>query len=306
MRLSTSVIYDRQVAGSQNLQSASSSAASQVSSGVRVTKPSDDPIAASQSVMVTQAQADSTKYTAARDTADASLTLEDNTLDEITTVVQSIQTKLIQASNTTYSDADRSSLATALQSYKDQLVALGNSTDSNGNYIFSGYASDSAAFSVADDGTVTYSGSSSTVSIKVSDSLSVSTGDIGTSVFCEDGNNIFDTIDTALSALSMKLEDGDSSEEFTSKMGTALNAISDQLDDVYTAQTKLGGKMTTISSLNDMQESLDVIYSDRQTALVEADIVSATANFQSIQLMLKASAAVTSSMFSMSLFQLNG
>ncbi|MEC5344850.1 flagellar hook-associated protein FlgL [Brenneria populi] len=306
MRLSTSVIYQRQVASSQEIQSAVSTASAQVSSGIRVTKPSDDPIAASQSVLVSQAQSDSKKYTTARQTAEASLNLEDTTLDEVVSVVQSIQTKLIQASNTTYSDADRASLATELQSYKDQLVALANTTDSSGNYIFSGYASGSAAFSVADDGTVTYSGSSNAVSIKISDGLSVTTGDTGNSVFGEDGNSIFDTIDQALSALSMKLDEGDSTQEYTDAMGGALNALSDQLDDVYTAQTKLGGKQSTITSLETLQDSIDVVYADRQTNLVEADIVAATATYQSLQLMLEANAAVTSSMFSMSLFQLNG
>lgn len=306
MRLSTSVIYQRQVASSQEIQSAVSTAAAQVSSGVRVTKPSDDPISASQSVLVSQTQADSKKYATARQTAEASLNLEDSTLDEIVSVTQSVQTKLIQASNTTYSDADRASLATELQSYKDQLVALANTTDSSGNYIFSGYASGSAAFSVADDGTVTYGGSSSAVSIKVSDSLSVATGATGNSVFGEDGSNIFDTIDQALSALSMTLEEDGSTQEYTDVMGSTLSSLSDQLDNVYTAQTKLGGDLSKITSLDSLQDDLDVVYADRQTDLVEADIVAATATYQSLQLMLEANAAVTSSMFSMSLFQLNG
>ncbi|MFE8048577.1 flagellar hook-associated protein FlgL [Brenneria goodwinii] len=306
MRLSTSVINQRQIASSLEIQSAVTTAAAQVSSGYRVTKPSDDPIAVSQTVLLSQAQADSQKYTTARQTAEASLKLEDTTLDEIVSTLQSVQTKLIQAANTTYSDSDRVSLATELQSYKDQLVALANTTDSSGNYIFSGYASGSAAFSVADDGTVTYSGSGSAISIKISDTLSMVTGDIGNSVFGEDGNSVFDTIDQALAALSMTLGDSDSTEEYSSAMGSALSALSSQLDDVYTAQTKLGGKLTTISSLENMQDSLDVVYSDRRTDLVEADIVTATATYQSLQLMLKANAAVTASMFSMSLFQLNG
>ncbi|QTF07975.1 flagellar hook-associated protein FlgL [Brenneria izadpanahii] len=306
MRLSTSVINQRQIASSLEIQSAVTTAAAQVSSGFRVTKPSDDPIAASQAVLVSQAQADSQKYTTARQTAEASLNLEDTTLDEVVTTLQNIQTKLIQAANTTYSDSDRASLATELQSYKDQLVALANTTDSSGNYIFSGYASGSAAFTVADDGTVSYSGSSSAVSIKISDSLSVTTGDTGNSVFGEDGNSVFDTIDQALAALSMSLDDGDSTEEYSSAMGSVLSTLSNQLDDVYTAQTKLGGKQTTITSLKSQQTSIDVVYSDRKTDLVEADIVAATATYQSLQVMLQANAAVTASMFSMSLFQLNG
>ncbi|MCL2899826.1 flagellar hook-associated protein FlgL [Brenneria tiliae] len=308
MRLSTSVIYQQQLSSMMKLSSDLATAAEQTSSGIRVSKPSDDPVAAAQAVLLSQTQASSEQYSTARSNAENSLAVEDSTLDEVVNVIQSIQTLLVKAGNTTYSDVDRESMATELQTYKDQLVALGNSTDGSGNYIFGGYATGSEPFSVADDGTVTYNGSSSAISLSVSGSLNITIGDTGTSIFGDNGSNIFDIIDSVLTSLGTSLEDADSGmtqEEYSASINAAIGTMSEQLDDVLTAQTALGGKLTAIDSLNSLNSTLDIVYSGRMTDLVEIDFAEATATYSMLQVALQASAYVTSSMMSMSLFEMN-
>lgn len=57
MRLSTSMIYDQQARGIANSQQSWLKVGEQLSSGKRVVNPSDDPVAAAQAVVVSQAQA---------------------------------------------------------------------------------------------------------------------------------------------------------------------------------------------------------------------------------------------------------
>lgn len=309
MRLSTSVIYQQQLSSIMNLSSDLATASAQVSSGMRVTKPSDDPVAASQAVLLSQTQASSETYSTARDNAETSLSVEDSTLDEIVNVIQSVQTLLVKAGNTTYSDSDRESMATELQSLKDQLVALGNSTDGSGNYIFGGYATDSEPFTVADDGTVTYTGSSSAISLQISSSLSITIGDTGSSLLGEDGSNIFDTIDSVMTALGTSLDEAEDSdaaeEEYSATINDAIATLSDQLDDVLIAQTNVGGKLTTIDSLNSLSSTLDITYTSRMSDLVEVDMAEAISNYSMLQVALQASAYVSTSMMQSSLFSLN-
>jgi flagellar hook-associated protein 3 FlgL len=87
----------------------------QLGTGRRILTPSDDPVAATRALGVAQAQSVNGQYATTRKQANASLGLEENTLQSVTTTIQNIQTLLVNAGNGTMSDTDRASLATALQ-----------------------------------------------------------------------------------------------------------------------------------------------------------------------------------------------
>lgn len=307
MRLSSSVIFQQQQSSIQSTYSSYASSLTQVSSGLRVSKPSDDPIAASQSVLVSQAQSASEKYSTSRSSAESSLEIEDSVLDEITNIISKVQSLIVKAANTTYTDEDRESMATELQSYKEQLVTLGNSTDGSGNYIFGGYSTDTAPFTMDDDGTVTYNGSSTAISVSISANRSITVGDTGSDLFGENGSNIFDTIDKALSAMSTSLDntDSDAVEEYSNTMGEVMSTLSDQYDDVLKVQSALGGKLNEIDSLESLSTDLDLVYSDRQSELVDADYTEAISNYTMQKVALQATYQAMSVMSSLSLFSMN-
>lgn len=307
MRLSSSQMVDQQLSNLMATYNKYATASSQVSSGLRVTKPSDDPIAASQASLVSQSLAISERYATARDSADTSLSIEDTTLDQITDVIQGIQTLLVKVGNTTYGDSDRASMATELQALKDQLVTLGNTTDGSGNYIFSGYSTSTAPFSVADDGTVTYSGSDTAISLTISGSRTMEIGNTGDDLFGSDGSNIFDTIDSVLSAMSVSMDDADSSvtEAYSATVNSALATLSDQYNTVLNIQTTVGTRMNELTALDSQATDMDLVSTDRQSALVDADYTSAYSTWASLKIALQASYSVMSTLGSLSLFSMN-
>ncbi|MBZ6390561.1 MAG: flagellar hook-associated protein FlgL, partial [Pantoea dispersa] len=71
MRLSTNMIFDQQVRGVTDAQSSWLKAGEQLSTGRRVTNPSDDPIAASRAVVLSQTQAPASDTVRARGCAGA-------------------------------------------------------------------------------------------------------------------------------------------------------------------------------------------------------------------------------------------
>lgn len=65
MRISTQMMYEQNMSGITNSQAEWMKLGEQMSTGKRVTNPSDDPIAASQAVVL-QAQAQNSQYALAR------------------------------------------------------------------------------------------------------------------------------------------------------------------------------------------------------------------------------------------------
>ncbi|CAN0624011.1 flagellar hook-associated protein 3 FlgL [Burkholderia multivorans] len=183
MRISTSQIYQQNVSQMNDQQAQLSQLYQQISSGVSLSTPADNPLGAAQAVQLSMTSATYTQYSANQDLALSSLQAEDQTLTSVNNLLTTIHTNIIQAGDGSLTDSDRSALATQLQGYRDQLVTLANSTDGAGNYIFSGFQSTTAPFANKPGGGVAYSGDSGTRQVQIMPNRSVSQGDTGSSVF---------------------------------------------------------------------------------------------------------------------------
>ncbi len=104
MRFSTQMMYQQNMRGITNSQAEWMKYGEQMSTGKRVVNPSDDPIAASQAVVLSQAQAQNSQYTLARTFATQKVSLEESVLSQVTTAIQNAQEKIVYASNGTLSD----------------------------------------------------------------------------------------------------------------------------------------------------------------------------------------------------------
>ncbi|MDN8751344.1 hypothetical protein Q0L76_14160, partial [Staphylococcus aureus] len=74
------MMYQQNMSGITGNQSLFMKAAEQLATGKRVINPSDDPLAASQAVMLSQSQAENNQYTLARTFARQSVSMEENVL----------------------------------------------------------------------------------------------------------------------------------------------------------------------------------------------------------------------------------
>ncbi|WP_454765883.1 flagellar hook-associated protein FlgL [Cupriavidus campinensis] len=183
MRVATSTLYHQGLASMNNQQSSLLHVQQQLGTGRRVLNPSDDPVAATRALGVSQAGAVNSQYTTSRKQANTSLGLEENTLQTVTTTIQNIQTLLVNAGNGTLSDNDRASLATTLQGQYDQLLGLGNADDGNGNYLFAGLQSSTAPFAKNAAGGAVYQGDMGHQLLQVDVSRQMEAGNNGAEVF---------------------------------------------------------------------------------------------------------------------------
>ncbi|AZS79222.1 MULTISPECIES: flagellar hook-associated protein FlgL [Achromobacter] len=183
MRLSTTMMYSNGLSGILNQESDMNRLVEQVGSGRKFLTPADDPLSASLSIGVAQTKSMNSTYGMNRDAATTSLGQESNVLDSITTALQDVRTRVIQAGNGTFADSDRQALSTALKSARDALLGLANSTDGNGQYLFSGYQGGVVPYSQDVNGKIVYSGATGERTMQVDQSRQLSTSDLGSDIF---------------------------------------------------------------------------------------------------------------------------
>lgn len=182
MRISTSNVFDTNVSMLNQQQSNLLHTNQQVSSGKRMLTPGDDPIAASNVLNVSQADASNTQLTTNRNTAKSSIGLAEATLQSVTSLLQDVKTMAVQAGNGALSSADKQSIGTALQGRLEELIGLANSSDGSGNYLFSGYQGKTLPFVNTAMG-VQYMGDDGQRMVKVSDARQMPTSDSGADIF---------------------------------------------------------------------------------------------------------------------------
>ncbi len=319
MRLSTNLIYQQNMDSVLNAQSRWQDTGVQLSTGMRVNKPSDDPLAASQAVMVQQAQAENDQYGVARTFATQSMSQEESILSSVTSSIQDAQTLIVQAGDGTLSNDDRDSLATKLQGIKDQILNLANSTDGNGRYIFAGYNSDKPPFTTdATTGAVTYNGGTKAIAQQVDASRTMTINHTGSQVFNTltgdavkepDGSpsesDLFKTIDTALNALKTPKEDFANDTDYTDAIDKANRGLRNSLNNVLSVRSELGTQLSELDKLDTLGSDRTLTNSDKLSALVNTDWTAAISQYSLQQVALQASYKTFSNMQGMSLFQMN-
>lgn len=319
MRMSTSMIYQQNLSGVTNNQSLWMQSGQQLSSGKRVLYPSDDPLAASQAVMISQSMSENSQYALARTFARQNISMEETVLRSAADGIKDMKTLIVNAGDGTLSDNDRDSLATQLQGLKDQLLSQANSTDGNGRFIFAGFANDKAPF-VEQGGKVVYQGSNSAIEQKVDANRTMTVGHTGSSIFMSltsnikpepDGSasetNVFESIDTALKALKTPLQGADEATraQVTAALDKATRGLDNSYNNVLSTNAVLGTQLQELDVLDSIGIENNTANQNQLTALVDADVVEAISSYYMQQAALQASYKTFSDMQGMSLFQMN-
>lgn len=320
MRISTQMMYDQNMRGVSNAQSEWLRYGEQMSTGKRVNRPSDDPIAASQAVVLSQAQSQNSQYALARTFATQKISLEENVLDQVTTAVTSAQGKIVNAVNGTLSDDDRASIATELEGIRNQLLNLANSTDGNGRYIFAGYKTEAAPFKDSNPGGVSYVGGDQAITQSVDAARTMTIGHTGTQVFNSATSNaelepdgsgpeadLFKMLDNAITALNTPAENLDDAGKaaLNAVIDTTSRGLRNSLNNVLTVRSELGTQLNELDALDSVGEDRTLSQNSQMSDLVNVDWNSAISSYVMQQAALQASYKAFTDMQGMSLFQMN-
>lgn len=312
MRLSSNQIFSQRVDNITGSQSKWMTEGNKISSGRRVEKPSDDPMAASQAVMVKQSESRNQQYATARGFAKNSMSLQMSLASQMVNITTKIQETLVAAGNdATLSDEDRASLADQLEGLKDQLVGIGNTKDGVGRYIFAGFQSDKPPFVADATGKITYQGGDKQITQKVDSNIEMVTNFTGIETLQSSGTkgtapDIFEALDGAITALREPLAgkpqaDRDAALE---KIDAANRVNRATLNNISSVEAKLGLQLQELDNLDDLGADTSLRNAKRLSELRELDWTQAISDYYQEESVLQASYKVFNDMKDMSMFKM--
>jgi flagellar hook-associated protein 3 FlgL len=165
-RISTSAMHATVIGQILARQTELAKTQSEIASGKRVQSPSDDPVATTQILDLERGRAQLEQFGKNSDAATARLNLGEQSMADITTLLQRVRELAIQANSGVVDATSRASIATELKARSQELQDLANQRDANGEYLFSGFSTQTQPFSRATSG-VTYAGDQGVRSLQI-------------------------------------------------------------------------------------------------------------------------------------------
>ncbi|MGF2685785.1 flagellar hook-associated protein FlgL [Marinobacter sp. DUT-3] len=185
IRISSQQVFSGGINRLQELNVGLNKTSEQVSTGKRVNRPSDDPVAAARILKLNQELARVETYQRNATLADNRLKQEESALESSIDVIQRVRELTVQAGNGSLSQNDRQSIASELKERLGQLANITNTKDASGEYIFSGFQGDQEAFTKNVSGDWVYRGDEGQRVLEIDDGVTVPISDHGKGIFVD-------------------------------------------------------------------------------------------------------------------------
>ena len=298
---STSAFFERSTQNLTALRGQAEALQNQISSNSKLTKSSDDPLAASMLRGLARQEALAMVDTAAADRAMVDLNLTDTALGQFATYVSRAQELATQAASSLLPAAQRAAIATELGQIHNGLLGLANTRDSAGHALFGGDSATNAYQINAATGFAEYIGSGTAGQLPLGDGQSVSRTLTGPEFlsFNDPAGNPTDLM-SVIKNLSDALSGGAASTASAASM--ALGSLAGGLDAITTAQTVVGSRLSWIDLSVERQQTMSEARSSEQADIGAPELGSAITRLQQLSVVLEASQASFSKLANLSIF----
>jgi len=295
----TAGFYGRARSDMASLREQAETLQTQIGSQSRLTRSSDDPVAASRLRTLSRADSLAKIDTANATRATTDLNLADSALSGITDTITQAQVLATQAATGTLSADQRASIGKQLASIHDNLVSLANTRDSNGNALFGGTGA-SSAYTLDTSGHAVYTGTGSSESLPLSEGESVTRSITGPEFLSFKAGGQQTDIMATIKSLADALQGG-VADPAAAARGT-LEALGTGLDAVSTAQTVVGTRLAWIDVSTTRATQMTEARASEQSDVGGIDLASSLARLQELSVVLQASQASFTKLSSLSLF----
>lgn len=278
MRITAGMSQRHVLADLRRVQERLSDAQSQVSSGKRVERPSDDPLAAERATRLRDELATTSAYRTGVDESRSWLDATDGALQSLNDIVQTARQLTVQAANGATTPAARQSIKTQVDALTEQLKTTLNSAY-DGRYLFSGTATDTAPYDVNSASPDAYQGDANPVVRQIGPGVSVQVN-----VTADD---LLSGLLPAMRALSSHLAANDAAALQT----TDLRAIDAGLDTIVTARSQIGAVTNRVDAaglrLDDLHDVTKAFLSTTEDADLPQALVDLSAQQNALQSALR-------------------
>lgn len=303
MKISTGLYFERATQQMSNVQSKLTKVQEQLSTGLQIVKPSDEPDKAS---LVTRLEAELTRQASHQDTLKAvnvRLTAEETALKNTSDVLYRMKELAVQAANDTVGEQDRKSIAIEMGNLREQILSLANSRDSNGNYLFSGSRAGSPAFAKDATGRITYQGDQARMQVNVGDNrrmnLNMPGSDAFTRIVRDDGKgnktgvDFFQSLDDLVNAVNSS--DRAAIQRGVGEVDALQNGISEGVG-------QIGADLTVVDLQNNVLDEVILRLKSTRSDIEDLDYTEAITRMNKDQLALQAAQSGFSKISQLSLF----
>jgi len=296
---SSASFFNRSLAQMAELRGRIERSRTQIATGQRIERGSEDPAAAAQlrSLARRTALAEVEGENAVRLGQDLAAAASE--VAAVTTLLQRARELALRAANTPTGAEGRQAIAFELEQLAQELFARANSTSLTGEPLFAGLAS-GPAFTRDVAGNVTYVGTPSSAAVPVAPGTAIERGLPGNAVFEFELGGTPTSAFAVIEGLAAALAGG--APDPVAAARAALEGIDAALDTANRAQTILGARMAWVEQVQQQQAERSVALAERRSRLGDTDIAEAIARLQQSLTALEATQAAFARVSELTLF----
>ena len=209
MRMSTAGFHRNSINAILENQAKMAKTQTQITTGKKFQTASEDPVGATRASALDRTLADNAQYERNSNIIEARLSYEEQTLADVTSLLQQVRERALQGANTTLGSEERKMLANEVRQNLQALMALANSDDANGEFLFAGTSTGTRPFAEGVSG-VNYQGDFTNRQVRISSTQSLTDSHSGADVFMgiRERNGVFTTNVTTTNTGSATIDVG--------------------------------------------------------------------------------------------------
>jgi len=290
MRITNSMMMSRMRLNMNNNLRNMDKEQSDLSTGVKIHRPSDDPVLVARSLKLHTDIAENQQFSKNVDDAYSWLDKTETSLNELNTVLQRTRELSVQASNGLLTAEDSQKIQAEIKQLKEHAIKIGNDTYI-GRHIFSGFKTDEKLLN--DDGTIAVENTTGqNIEFQVGVSAKITVNVTGDQVFGKivdkngDGTadkGLMDTMDDLISAMGK----GDSTE-----ISNLLGDLDKHMGNILQVRGEVGARMNTVEVIKDRAEEMTLNFTDLLSKTEDTDMAESVMKLNMLESVYKASLSI--------------
>jgi flagellar hook-associated protein 3 FlgL len=273
MRITPQMMVDSMLRNVEANQARTEQLQNQITSGSRISKPSDDPIGAARALSLQDSVSQTQQYLRNIDQAKSFLDTSDSALDAVTQALSRVRELAVQAANDTMSGSDRAAIGAEIGQLQQHVVDLA-STKYGPYYVFAGTASGKPGYTAPTPGA--YQGNNSGVLREISPGATMTVN--------VDAQATFDPTFQAMQTLQNGIANGDQAT-----IEQSLSQLDSALDSINVARSQIGAKTNRLEFVQQRQMSVSTNLTGLLSNVKDVDMAEALTNFSMAQTVYQAS-----------------
>lgn len=296
---STGAFFDRSLGQMSNLRTTLERLQTQIATGVRIERSSDDPVGAARlrSLARLERRGETESENAAR--VEQDLTEASGQIDGMVLILQRARELAVAAANTPVGEDGRAAIAAEIEELEQSLFDRANGLSISGEPLFAGTAN-GPAFTRDANGNAVYGGNSQGIGVAVAPGIAIERGVSGDQLLEFDVDGAPTSAFSVLSGLASALRGG--AADPIAAAQSALTGIDAALENTSRNQTIIGSRLDWVIAVQQDQQTRTLDIAEQRSQVADTDVSDAIVRLQQTLTALEASQATFTRISSLTLF----